>query len=64
MNTKHKLFVEDMHSVLKDDTSHTEKNEGTQKIVKPDEPMEQSDFDLQAELERKFDELFGPIDSD
>ena len=49
MNTKHKLFVEDMHSVLKDDTSHTEKNEGTQKIVKPDEPMEQSDFDLQAE---------------
>lgn len=64
MNTKHKLFVEGMRSVLKDDTAHTEKNEEIQKIVIPDEPMDQSDFDLQAELERKFDELFGPIDSD
>lgn len=64
MNTKHKLFVGGMRSAFKDDTTHTEKNEGTQKIVIPDEPMDQSDFDLQAELERKFDELFGPIDSD
>lgn len=64
MNTKHKLFVEGMRSVLKDDTAHIEKNEGVQKIVIPDEPTDQSDFDLQAELERKFDELFGPIDSD
>lgn len=63
-NTKHKLFVEGMRSVLKDDTAHTEKNEEIQKIVISDEPMDQSDFDLQAELERKFDELFGPIDSD
>jgi hypothetical protein len=43
---------------------HTEENERTQRVVIPDEPMDQSDFDLQAELERTFDELFGPIDSD
>lgn len=64
MNKKHKLFVEDMRSVLNDDTAHTEKNERTQRIVIPDELMDQSGFDLQAELERKFDELFGTIDSD
>jgi hypothetical protein len=64
MNKKHKLFVEDMRSILNDDTVHTEENERTQRVVIPDEPMDQSDFDLQAELERTFDELFGPIDSD
>lgn len=55
MHKKHKLFIEDMSSVFSDDTTHTESNERTQKTVIPDEPIDKSDFDLQAELERKFD---------
>lgn len=41
-----------------DSNNKAQKNEESSKIVPDDE------YDLQKELEAKFDELFGPIDDD
>lgn len=57
MNIRHKKFVETIR--LKIDVE-----EGTSKSLstESDEDVDTDSFDLQAELERKFDEIFGPID--
>ncbi len=57
MNIRHKKFVETIR--LKIDVE-----EGTSRSLstESDEDVDTDSFDLQAELERKFDEIFGPID--
>lgn len=57
MNIRHKKFVETIR--LKSDVE-----EGTPKSFsnESDEDVDTDSFDLQAELERKFDEIFGPLD--
>lgn len=57
MNIRHKKFVETIR--LKIDVE-----EGTSRSLstESDEDVDTDSFDLQAELERKFDEIFGPLD--
>ena len=57
MNIRHKKFVETIR--LKIDLE-----EGAPKSFsnESDEDVDTDSFDLQAELERKFDEIFGPLD--
>ena len=57
MNIRHKKFVETIR--LKIDVE-----EGAPKSFsnESDEDVDTDSFDLQVELERKFDEIFGPLD--
>lgn len=57
MNIRHKKFVETIR--LKIDVE-----EGTSRSLstESDEDVDTDSFDLQAELERRFDEIFGPLD--
>ena len=41
-----------------------EKTEGTERKKAPVIADEEDSYDLQKELEAKFDELFGPIDEE
>lgn len=65
MNKKHTLFIEDMRSALKNaEEESAELHEDPVSIDVPDNDESSEDFDLQAELKRKFEELFGPIDDE
>ena len=52
----------DVLDSIKSDSINIEESEETEKIDKIQ--SEDEEYDLQKELEAKFDELFGPIDED
>ena len=57
MNIRHKKFVETIRHKI-----DVEKGTSRSLSTESDEDVDTDSFDLQAELERKFDEIFGPID--
>lgn len=57
MNIRHKKFVETIRLKI-DVEERTSRSLSTES----DEDVDTDSFDLQAELERKFDEIFGPLD--
>ena len=60
-STKHLKFLEELRSRLKPDETVAK----TDKIPNADSSdCDEYDEELLAALERKFDELFGPIDAD
>lgn len=63
MEAKHKQFAESLRNILRNNTGNNTRSDNRSKsenlIIPPED-----NYDLQAELERKFDELFGPLDED
>lgn len=57
MNIRHKKFVETIRLKI-DVEERTSRSLSTES----DEDVDTDSFDLQAELERKFDEIFEPLD--
>lgn len=55
---KHEDFIRELQAPLKTEV------EGSEYSPHPKCNVELSDFEIQKELERKFDELFGSISSD
>ena len=58
------LFEETPVNKPKDDIQTTQKEETYKKEIKQEESHAEDTYDLQKELEAKFDELFGAIDDD
>lgn len=57
MNIRHKKFVESIRIII-------DVEEKPSKSILPgsNEDLDEDSFDLQAELERRFEEIFGPLD--
>ncbi len=61
------LNIESLDDLFEDEPISSKKIEPVKsenKISKPEKTQEEMDFDLQKELEAKFDELFGPLITD
>ena len=59
MNISHKKFVESIRCVI-----NVEDTISKSFLPESNEDLDEDSFNLQAELERRFDETFGPIDDD
>lgn len=57
MNIRHKKFVESIRIII-----DAEDKPLKSILLGTNEDLDEDSFDLQAELERRFEEIFGPLD--
>ena len=57
MNIRHKKFVESIRIII-----DAEDKPSKSILAGANEDLDEDSFDLQAELERRFEEIFGPLD--